>query len=93
MVINWDETPNDRASAVVAYRIKVKSKSNIAYEDQVNCYGADSSIVSSRSCSIPMTTLTGDPFYLEEGDLVVAVIESLNEIGYSVPSEENISGA
>lgn len=78
---------------MIAYRIKVKSKSNIAYEDQINCDGSQAGIVSARSCSIPMTTLTGEPFYLEEGDLVVAVVESLNEIGFSVPSEENVQGA
>jgi hypothetical protein len=40
-----------------------------------------------------MTTLLQDPYWLEEGDLIVATIEALNEIGYSEPSAENTQGA
>lgn len=37
--------------------------------------------------------LVEDPYFLEEGDLVVAQIEALNYIGYSEPTEPNTEGA
>lgn len=40
-----------------------------------------------------MTTLLASPFLLEEGDLIVAIVESMNAIGYSDPSTENTTGA
>jgi hypothetical protein len=40
-----------------------------------------------------MSVLTSDPYSLIEGDLVIAIIEALNEIGYSEPSAENTAAA
>ena len=40
-----------------------------------------------------MSVLTADPYFLEEGDLIVAQVEALNEIEYSLPSEPNTLGA
>ena len=37
--------------------------------------------------------LIASPYFLEEGDLVVAQIEALNAIGYSTPSTQNTDGA
>ena len=45
------------------------------------------------TCDVAMTELLVDPFYLEEGDSIVAVVEALNNIGYSPPSVENSIGA
>ena len=92
MVINWDETPDERDSAVTAYRVNIKSKNGISYQ-VATCLGSEPQVVIDRSCTIPMTVLVADPFFLEEGDAIVATVEALNEIGYSEPSEENQSGA
>jgi hypothetical protein len=40
-----------------------------------------------------MSVLIADPYLLQEGDLVIATIEALNEIDYSEMSAENQSGA
>ena len=40
-----------------------------------------------------MSVLTSNPYFLIEGDLVIATIEALNEIGYSEPSVENTAAA
>ena len=42
---------------------------------------------------MPMPVLTAAPYFLLEGDLVVATIEALNQIGFSEPSSENKVGA
>ena len=40
-----------------------------------------------------MSVLTAHPYLLEEGDLIVAQVEALNDIGFSVPSNINTDGA
>jgi len=40
-----------------------------------------------------MSVLTSMPYLLTEGNLVVATIEALNEISFSDPSDENLTGA
>ena len=40
-----------------------------------------------------MSELYSSPYNLVEGDLIVAVVEALNQIGYSVPSQSNSAGA
>ena len=40
-----------------------------------------------------MSELYSSPFSLAEGNLIVAVVEALNEIGYSTPSQANSVGA
>lgn len=93
VVINWDETVNDRGSEVTAYRITILSKNAIGIEQEQYCKGSEQAIFDARSCSIPVSVLVADPYFLEEGDLVVAQIEALNYIGYSEPSEPNTEGA
>lgn len=39
-----------------------------------------------------MTTLLAAPFNLVEGDLIVVIVEALNVIDYSIPSDPNTSG-
>jgi len=87
--IAWDPTPNERDSAVIAYRVLIRQKDGLFSQELLNCDGTSLAVVSSRSCFIPMDILRADPFWLVEGDLVVATIEALNEIGYSDVSAEN----
>jgi hypothetical protein len=61
--------------------------------NMVNCDGTSPTVVMTRQCVIPMVVLISDPYLLPEDTLVVATIEALNEIGYSDPSEENVTGA
>lgn len=40
-----------------------------------------------------MASFLASPYYLTQGNLIIAVVESFNAIGYSLPSTENTSGA
>lgn len=40
-----------------------------------------------------MSIFTSSPYSLDEGDLIVAVVQALNSIGYSTASPENTAGA
>jgi hypothetical protein len=54
--------------------------------DLVNCDGSTSSIVSTRRCTIPFTTLQATPFSLEWGTSVYAKVTAINVMGSSVAS-------
>lgn len=40
-----------------------------------------------------MTVFLAAPFSLAKSNLIVAIVEALNAVGYSTPSDENTSGA
>lgn len=95
VIISWPLPTSDGSSTILGYRVKIKRNDGIFVEDTVNCDGMGSqqaTILTSRQCSIPMSKLTGD-YALPQGQLVVAVVEANNVIGYSVPSAENTVGA
>lgn len=48
--------------------------------------------MTARQCEVEMATFLAAPFNLVEGDLIVVVVEALNVIDYSVPSDPNTSG-
>ena len=93
VVISWSATPHERGSAVVAYRVTIHSKHAVGIEQADHCKGTDSTIFTARSCSVPISVLAADPYFLEEGDLIVAQIEALNAINYSPISEANTGDA
>jgi hypothetical protein len=58
-----------------------------------SCNGTQSSVLSSRSCTIPITSLTSAPFELVQGSLVQAKVAALNAVGTGVFSAANPTGA
>ncbi len=58
----------------------------------MECDGTDTGIVTARQCEVEMDTFLNSPFSLLEGDLIVVIVEALNVIDYSVPSDPNTSG-
>lgn len=89
--ITWTAPASDGGSALISYRVRVKSKTDgIYYSYVATCPGTD---ITQLTCSIPMTALLTTPFNLQLGDLVVAVVDALNAVDYSIPSPENTSGA
>lgn len=97
VVIDWDAPSFDGNAPLLGYRIKIRDTNGLFQEETVACDGAgpdQATILSTRTCTIPMTSLRdGSTFGLAEGDLIVAVVESLNTIGYSASSPENTAGA
>ena len=47
------------------------------------CNGEDEEVISDRTCTIPMSVLVNDPFYLAIGDAVSAKITARNIVGFS----------
>ena len=92
MIVMWATSPNAHGSAVTAYRIKLKA-SGASYQTTTYCDGTATSVVSTLSCTIPMSVLTTAPFSMALGSTVVAEVEALNSAGYSTPSSPNSAGA
>ena len=62
IVVTWTK-PAIRGSDITSYKISLKDSTNNWHETS-SCNGADATIVSSQSCTIPITELTAAPFNL-----------------------------
>ena len=85
MKISWDETPHSRYSDVISYRIKLRRYDGLMIEHS-QCDGTSQTVNDNRECFVAVQTLLGAEFSLVEGDLVLATVEALNAIDYSIPS-------
>lgn len=62
VVISWNQ-PFTGGSPITSYTIMIRLNDQISFTTElVNCNGARSDIVASRSCSIPISTLRNLPF-------------------------------
>ena len=51
--------------------------------------GTDPDLITNRYCKVSADYLARIPFNLKEGTLIVAIVQAVNDIGISTPSEEN----
>jgi hypothetical protein len=86
IIVTWT-APYNGATAITAYSITIKTSDGVSYlADEINCNGATPSIIASRSCTIPVGTLTTTPFNLPWGASIYAKVSATNVIGTSTPS-------
>ncbi len=88
--IAWTQ-PTTNGLTVTQYEILIKKKDG-TFASASTCVGTDSSVITSRSCSVTMLTLR-NTFNLVLNDLVVAKVRAYNAKGWSTYSSENVSGA
>jgi hypothetical protein len=88
--LSW-ALPTENGAPVSSYKIMILAKDGINYFVSTYCNGADPSITASRQCNIPMVALRQLPFLLQQGDLIVAIGQSTNEIGTSPFNAPSIS--
>jgi hypothetical protein len=55
----------------------------------VYCDGSSSVIIAARSCSVPMSVFWTATYLVNVGQPIIAQVEALNGIGYSIPSVDN----
>jgi hypothetical protein len=83
VTISWSE-PVSNGSPITAYRIYVQQHGSTTFgEETVDCVGTDSAVITSRTCSISLTTLKASPYLLVKDDSVVVKIVSVNVYGES----------
>lgn len=86
--ITWT-APNDGGSPFTAYTITLRQSDMTTYTAELtNCDGSNSGIISSASCSIPITTLMAAPYSLNWGASIFAKVKATNVVGESGTSVE-----
>lgn len=65
----------------------------MTFHEASECDGTDLNIVNTRTCFVQLQTLRAEPFSLSFDDYVVIKIRSMNSFGWSILSQQNLSGA
>lgn len=90
VLVSWSEPSELNGSAITSYTIHLKEIDGVEYRTELeHCDGALPSIRDSRSCSIPKTILSDEPYDFENTEEVCATITATNEAGDSLVSSEN----
>ena len=81
--------PSDNGGLTIdGYRLEIKTSTG-TFETDNDCDAInDPTIISSRTCTILVSTLRADPYNLENSDSVYARVTSFNALGDSVISSE-----
>lgn len=67
VILSWIN-PYDGASPITSYQITIRHTDGVTFSPELNyCDGSDSSIVSTNTCTVPVTTLRSTPFDLQWG--------------------------
>ncbi len=91
--ITW-VAPYNGGTTITQYDIKIKAANGSYYGEATYCNGrTDSTVISSKYCVIPTSTLMADPFNLVQGSIVQAIVLASNVIGDSAYSIPNTVGA
>ena len=90
--ISWT-APSSNGEALSSYEVLVLHSDGTTFsEEAVSCSGSDSTIITTRSCDIPLDTLRNAPFSLVRGDLVQAKVRAANAQGFGPYSQVNVEG-
>jgi len=82
VVIAWTPPSDLGGLSISSYKLEIKTSTATFEKDLTNCDAeTSSSILSSRSCSIPVATLRSSPFNLTNSASVTARVTTYNAIG------------
>ena len=82
VVIAWTPPSDLGGLSISSYKLEIKTSTATFEKDLTNCDAENSSsILSSRSCSIPVTTLRFFPFNLADSASVTVRVTAYNAIG------------
>jgi hypothetical protein len=89
VLVSWS-LPDTRGSPITGYTIKIRESDDLTFTHSIaDCNGSTSTIISSRSCLIPISTLRSAPFNLPWGSSVFAKVSATNLYG---TSDESLQG-
>ena len=95
VIINWSEPTDNGGVSIDGYKVEIEtSVDGVFSKDTLNCDAeTDEAIILATSCPIPVATLRSSPFNLADGATVIARVTAFNQIGDSITSPENVTGA
>jgi hypothetical protein len=83
VIITWS-SPVTNGSPITAFKIFIRQTDQTTYiQELIECDVISSIVISSRTCSVSLTTLKAAPYSLVKGDSVYAKIISVNAYGDS----------
>lgn len=81
VTITW-LAPENGGASITGYKISIRLFDGINFmEDLVNCNGMLSTIVQSRTCTVPISTLRSVPYSIAWGSSIYAKVQAINIIG------------
>lgn len=88
IVVSWDR-PYNGATTITSYTIAIRQSDEVTFTpDNHNCDGGTPTIVATRTCTIPVSTLRTDPYNIEWGASIWVKVSANNVIGQGPFSEE-----
>lgn len=88
VLIEW-VAPDDLGSPIDKYIITIKMQNTTFGLELNDCDGTDPVIVGAKKCTVLVSTLRNDPFFLEWGSSIVVKVVAKNFYG---PSQESPEG-
>jgi hypothetical protein len=85
ITISWPEV-EDNGSTITSYLIMIRSHDGDYFEDLDYCDGTDELVLSTRSCTLPLSQLYTTPYDMVLGDHIFAKITAVNLYGISLES-------
>ena len=85
LTISWAQV-NSNGQTISAYRIEIQDHSGNYHTQLTYCDGSVTAIVTSRSCTMPLSVLYVAPFNMVLGDHIYAKIIAINGFGDSLAS-------
>ena len=85
VVVSWDV--NNGGSPITNFVVQIRESDGLTYTaESVACKSDDSTVLSTKSCTIPIPTLRAEPYSLPFGTSVYAKVTATNSYGTSVIS-------
>lgn len=83
--------PDARGDDITAYKVEIANNDGTAWYTDAACVGTSSTVVTSRACVIPMTTLTSAPYNYIFDDVVYVKVSAQNAFGFGAVSPASAS--
>ena len=86
-MITWT-APTDGGATITAYLVKIYCRGTDTWHaETLNCDGSNPSIVSAKTCTIPLTVLKAAPFSIAVLDVIQAECSAINAAGSGPESD------
>jgi hypothetical protein len=92
VTISWT-APADGGDAITEYKVEIRGGGGVFSTESTACPGTDATLLSSRSCLVPMSTLRAAPHSLAFDAFVEVRLSARNAYGWGASSAVNTDGA